>query len=98
MKTPQIGDIPLDLAESLRPFLADLAGAVQILAGQIGDKSESAIRRTDIKIRSLPPQTVAYAAGAAPTAAEFAKAVDDIAAIRKQLDYLVSVLKGTAGS
>lgn len=79
----------------MREDFAIVKEKAEVLYGERGDKSNAAVRRSDLKpLRQISLPT-SERASAAPTQSEFNALVDDVHEINQQLRALSKALSGT---
>jgi hypothetical protein len=89
----QIPEIPSDLPQGLTTILQAIKQNLDSLAGLRGiDKLSQAVKFGDMQVSDVEQQSVV--AVAAPTKAEFDKAVEDLANLTKAYNYLAAQLRG----
>lgn len=79
------------LAPEVNRVLEPMKEVVEILAGRRGIRADQSL--SPVTIANMPVATAAYAAGATPTQAEFNLLVDDVNALRAQINVLITKLR-----
>jgi hypothetical protein len=84
---PELSGLATEVTRVLQP----MKEVVEILAGRRGKRAEQSL--SPITIANMQVATAGYAAGATPTQAEFNLLVDDVAALRAQINVLIAKLR-----
>ena len=88
-----IPEIPGTLDPATQAVLKAMKQNLDVLTGQADDRLYRALLHINLNVGDVDPQQSAYSA-AAPTKSEFDKAIDDIAALRDRLNYLLARMRG----
>lgn len=89
----QIPEIPDDLPQGLTTILQAMKQNLESLAGLRGvDKLSQAVKFGDVRVSDVAQQSMV--AVAAPTKAEFDKAVEDLESLARAHNYLAAQLRG----
>ncbi|MEO6146720.1 MAG: hypothetical protein ABIT70_06640 [Sulfuriferula sp.] len=81
----------IGIAPEVTRILEPMKEVVEILAARRGSREDQAL--SPVTIANMPVETARYAAGATPTQAEFNLLVDDVNALRAQINVLITKLR-----